>query len=167
VIPGDTPPYTHTNVRSKRHVSLSDRWQDFKISPTYKKMRSRAPMYVAIIVVCVWLLTVINDCEKIENNTFYDVNTECDRPLVTFANSPLKVGDAVENVMMNDVTTREISRHMKTSECYLDTYRENMTCITPMSYGVRSRMISMRLENDTIVHMLNPTIVHRGNKRVR
>lgn len=162
-IPNDL--YENNNIR--RRITMSDRWQDFKISPTYKKIKSRALMYTVIIVMCTWILTVMNDCEKIDNNTFYDVNTECDRPLVTFTNSPLKMGDAVENLIFDDITSRTILRDMKTSECYLDTYRDNITCITPMAYGVRSRMISMRFDNDSIIHMLNPEITNRGNKRVR
>jgi peptide deformylase len=64
-----------------------------------------------------------------------------------------------------DTDYEQLREALVTSACYLQNYAANMSCITPVAYGMDLRIISLRNKMGEIIHLINPdnvTLLGKG-----
>lgn len=164
-----SPPRNFMNVeprkahfRNDNSLTLKERWSEFTYTPTYKlcsKVLDPKKM-ILLIVSCLVIGTLVGYVTP--HDLAYTSDSQCSVPLVIFQHSTLLTEMKTEEI----VDIKECEDLKKISECYLEKYSKNMSCITPISYGFNKKMISIRSQDGSITHLVNPKNPHISKDQV-
>lgn len=152
------------------NLTLGDRWLLFSTTKRGRTMIARAndPRWALGFLMCMFLLYSFSDFIVMEGAEPYTTSSMCQHPLVPFKYSTLRGNQKTPAIELNDAGFRSLDGILATSACYLEKYAQNVSCITPVAYGVEARVISFRKAGGEIVHLVNPGPVSReeGMERI-
>lgn len=144
-----------------------ERWEEFSNSRTWKTIRPfLRPIPIIGVLSIILVLHMLTDFVIVQDGEAYSPNTKCQKPLILFKDSALRGHTPVRSVGMDNPNYAAVNDLLATSMCYLQTYAKNMSCITPLAYGVNMRIISMRRKNGDIIHLINPRDPRKEEKDV-
>lgn len=144
-------------VPKPKSITLAERWELFSHGKNWRRIRpflrpSRVAVFLAILWCC-WLLT---DFQIVRDGEAYSQKTKCQHPLILFRDSFVRSHKPIPFLDLQKPDYSLLNEMMLTSTCYLNNYAKNMTCITPLAYGMDHRMVSMKRQNGDIIHLFNP-----------
>lgn len=148
--------------------TLEERWEMFSQGRTWKRIRPLLrPIPIIFVLFFIWLLFSLKDFEEVKDGQAYTARSKCKYPLVLYKDSSIKFGLQVAQFAQNDDDYETLLDLSETSACYLENYKQNMSCITPLAYGKNFMMISLRRKNGEIIHLYNPHNMVKIEKTVK
>lgn len=143
--------------RKDTGTSIYEKYDSFTESKKWKKVRRYFdPKIISGGFIVIIFFYFLHDFTIMQNAELYSQQTQCEMPLVLLKDSVLEHNKGVPLVPIQDPSI--VSTAVRISSCYLSRYSKNLSCITPVAYGMDMQMISIRNKSGDIIHLVNPVM---------